>query len=469
MKDSHTGEGSKYVWQADLPLETTSQTQTGARGAEPGQHSRLQTDLLEAILSSANLEAAYRRVKANDGAGGVDGVSLSDFTTWYEPRREGLLRRLRLGNYRPQPVRRTYIIKSNGKQRPLGIPVLFDRMIQQAIHQVLSPVLETRFSPHSHGFRRGCRGHDAVRKIRESIKEGYRWSVDIDLKSFFDTVPQARALEALRRHLGGDGEVVRLIKRFLQAGYVEGGSIHPTPEGMPQGGPLSPLLSNLVLDALDKELENRGHRFVRYADDFAVLVRSQRAANRVFEGLCKFLENKLGLAVNRDKSAVRPVQELSYLGFSFKHRKIRVSENSLAGFKYRLKQLSNRNWSVSMQYRMSQIRQYVRGWMGYFGLGELYSIWLPTDRWLRCRIRMCYWRQWKRPKRRYLNLRRLDTRPKIAGGYAKTSKGYWRIALTIGHNTGMTNQWLEEEGLIRIAQTWWDVKSLRITALKLTA
>ena len=188
MKDSHTGEGSKYVWQADLPLETTSQTQTGARGAEPGQHSRLQTDLLEAILSSANLEAAYRRVKANDGAGGVDGVSLSDFTTWYEPRREGLLRRLRLGNYRPKPVRRTYIIKSNGKQRPLGIPVLFDRMIQQAIHQVLSPVLETRFSPHSHGFRRGCRGHDAVRKIRESIKEGYRWSVDIDLKSFFDTV-----------------------------------------------------------------------------------------------------------------------------------------------------------------------------------------------------------------------------------------------------------------------------------------
>lgn len=262
-----SGEGLKYVWQSDLPLEPTHKRRPARGHGEPKQHSRLQPELLEAIFSSTNLEAAYGRVKANDGAAGVDGVSLADFTLWFRLRRDGLLRRLHLGNYRPSPVRRTYIEKKNGKKRPLGIPTVFDRIVQQAIHQVLCPILDSGFSSYSYGFRPNCRGHDAVRRINESINEGFRWSVDIDLKSFFDKVPQARALEALRERLDGDGPVVRLIKRYLQAGYVELGAYHDTPEGMPQGGPLSPLMSNLVLDALDKELERRGHRFVRYADD----------------------------------------------------------------------------------------------------------------------------------------------------------------------------------------------------------
>jgi len=278
-----------------------------------------------------------------------------------------------------------------------------------------------------------------------------------------------RALEALRERLDGDGPVVRLIKRYLQAGYVELGAYHRTPEGMPQGGPLSPLLSNLVLDALDKELEQRGHRFVRYADDFVVLVKSERAAQRVFASLCRFIEKRLGLEVNRDKSAVRPIRELSYLGFSFRLGKIVVSEASLAEFNYRLKQYTRRNWSVSMEYRLYQIRQYVRGWMGYFGLSENSSLWIWIDRWLRRRVRMCYWRMWKRPRRRYLNLVKIGTSSKYAGGFAKSSKGYWRLAQALGTQTAMSNQWLEEQGLIDIRQQWWSLKLLRITALKQTA
>jgi RNA-directed DNA polymerase len=452
-----------------LPLEPTHKRRTARGHTEPEQHSRLQTELLEAIFSSTNLEAAYGRVKANDGAAGVDGVSLSDFVLWLRLRREGLLRRLHLGNYRPSPVRRTHIAKKNGKKRPLGIPTVFDRIVQQAIHQVLCPILDGSFSAHSYGFRPGCRGHDAVRRIHTLNKEGYRWSVDIDLKSFFDKVPQARALEALRSRLDGDGPVVRLIKRYLQAGYVELGAYHDTPEGMPQGGPLSPLLSNLVLDALDKELERRGHKFVRYADDFVVLVKSERAAHRVFDSLCRFIEQRLDLEINREKSAVRPVRELNFLSFRFHAGKIKVSEESLAEFKHKLKEMSNRNWGVGMDYRMYQIRQYVKGWMGYFGLSGIYSVWLPIDRWLRRRLRMCYWRMWKRPKRRYLNMRKLGAEHKEAAGFARTSKGYWRVAKHLGYKAGMTNEWLANEGLIEIKQQWWNVKFLRITALKQTA
>jgi RNA-directed DNA polymerase len=467
--DSRSGEGPQYVWQPDLPLESTHKRRPARGHTEPEQHSRLQTELLEAIFSSTNLEAAYGRVKANDGAAGVDGISLAEFTAWFTPRREGLLRRLHLGNYRPSPVRRTHIAKKNGKKRPLGIPTVFDRIVQQAIHQALCPILDSRFSPHSYGFRPDCRGHDAVRRIHSLNKEGFRWSVDIDLKSFFDKVPQARALEALRGHLDGDGPVVRLIKRYLQAGYVELGAYRETPEGMPQGGPLSPLLSNLVLDALDKELEGRGHKFVRYADDFVVLVKSKRAAERVFASLVAFIEGKLGLEINREKSAVRPVRELNFLSFRFHAGKIKVSEESLAEFKYQLKELSNRNNSMSADYRMTKIRRYVRGWMGYFGLSEIYSIWLPIDRWLRRRIRMCYWRAWKKPKRRYLNMRKLGAEHKEAAGFARTSKGYWRVAKHLGYKAGMTNEWLANEGLIEIKQQWWNVKFLRITALKQTA
>jgi len=467
--DSRSGEGLQYEWQMDLPLDGSSTRRPQCGASVKRQHSHLQSQLLEAILSESNLSAAYRRVKANGGAAGIDGVELPQFPLWYRLRRASLLRRLRLGNYVPSAVRRCYIPKSNGTKRPLGVPNLFDRIVQQAIHQVLSPRLEPSFSKHSYGFRpkRGCQ--QAVRALHGHIKDGYRWSIDVDLKSFFDTVPHDRALKALRDHLDGDGPVVRLIERYLKAGYIELDQYHATTEGMPQGGPLSPLLSNLVLDALDTELQSRGHRFVRYADDFIVVVKTRRAAERVFASICLLIEGGLGLTVNRDKSAVRPVRELSYLGFSFRLGKIVVSESSLAELKYRLKRYSARSWSVSMRHRLYQLRQYVRGWMGYYGLSEVHSVWLPLDQWLRRRIRMCYWRQWKTSKRRYLNLVQLGTSAKFAGGFARSSKGYWRLAHGLGAFTAMTNKWLEAEGLTELRQLWWNFKFLRITALKQTA
>lgn len=415
------------------------------------------------------MEVAFRRVKRNGGSAGIDGVSLEEFSDWFNPRREGLLRRLRLGNYRPTPVRRCYILKSNGKQRPLGIPVIFDRVVQQSLNDVLCKLFDGSFSENSHGFRPKRGAHKAVRCLKGWISEGNRWSVDIDLKGFFDHVPQDCVLEILRDRLGGKGLIVSLIKRYLKAGYMEQGYWNPTLKGMPQGGPLSPLLSNLVLDQLDKELEKRGHRFVRYADDFVVLVKSRRSAQRVFESLRGFIESKMALQINVDKSKICKTSELEYLGFSFRRNRIVVSKSSFEDFRYELKRLSRRNWGVSMNYRYYRIRQYVRGWMSYFGISEIYSIWPKVDSWLRSRIRMCYWRQWKRAKRRYLNLCKIGTRAKIAGGYAKSSKGYWRIAQTIGHNTGMTNAWLETEGLICIKQLWWELSSLRITALKQSA
>ena len=468
--DSRSGEGPQYAWQFDLPLEGSVSTCRPQHGsAESEQNSELQQQLLGAILSETNLHAAYRRVRANGGAAGVDGVDLSRFKLWYRLRRKVLLRRLRLGNYQPSPVRRCYIPKSNGKKRPLGVPTLFDRIVQQAIHQVLSPRLEPHFSEHSYGFRRKRSCQQAVRVLHGHIKQGYRWSVDIDLQGFFDTVPQARALEALRQRLDGEGPVVQLIKRYLEAGYIELDHYHETVEGMPQGGPLSPLLSNLVLDALDKELERRGHRFVRYADDFVIVVQSERAAERVFASICEFVEGSLELKVNREKSAVRPVRELSYLGFSFRQAKIVVSDEAMDEFNYRLKRLSRRGWGVSMPQRLYQLRQYTRGWMGYYGLSEVSSVWLVLDKWLRRRIRMCYWRQWKRAKRRFLNLVKLGTSRRNAGGFAKSSKGYWRLAQALGTHTGMTTDWLESEGLVNLKQLWWNAKFLRITALKQTA
>lgn len=462
--DSRTGEGSKYVWQADLLGESNLEWPNGQEVEDGGQHSCLQSQLMEMVLCSTNMERAFKRVKCNGGSAGIDGISLNQFKHWYHPRREGLLRRLRKGSYRPAPVRRCYIRKSNGNQRPLGIPVIFDRIVQQSLNDVLNARFNESFSENSHGFRANRNAHGALRKLKTWIGHGHRWAVDIDLKSFFDSVPQHRVLQMLRDRLEGNGIVVRLIKRYLEAGYVENGEWFTSKAGMPQGGPLSPLLSNLILDQLDKELERRGHRFVRYADDFVVLTKSERSAQRVFDSLRGFIENKMGLQVNGDKSQVCQTSELEYLGFAIKCNRIRVSESSLENFRYELKRLSRRNWSVSMSYRYECLRRYVRGWMGYFGISEIYSIWLRIDSWLRCRLRMCYWRQWKKPKRRYLNLCKLDTRARIAGGYAKSSKGYWRIAQTIGHNTGMTNQWLESEGLINIKQLWWDSKSLRITA-----
>ena len=432
------------------------------------QYSHEHEELLEQILHPNHMNLAWRQVRSNQGSAGIDKVSITAFPQWLNERSEGLVKRLLGGRYSPKPVRRVYIPKKPQGERPLGIPIVCDRVIQQSIYQILSPTMEECFSDYSYGFRPRKSAIDAACRVMENIRGGYSWAVDIDLKSFFDTVPHESILKLLRRHIS-DERVIVLIKRYLKAGVIEDGRWSQSNVGVPQGGPLSPLLSNLVLNELDQELEKREHRFVRYADDFVAQVRSEQAAKRVMTSLCRFIETKLKLTVNRSKSGIRHSNKLCYLGFCFKYNRTRVSDDSLTNLKHELKKLTGRSWSVSMKHRMHKIKRYVQGWMGYYGISQIYNIWLPMDQWLRRRIRMCYWKQWKRPKRRYLNLMKLGAKHNKAAGLARSSKAYWRISRWLGTDTGMTNKWLEQAGLISIKQESYEHKARCVTALKQTA
>jgi RNA-directed DNA polymerase len=346
-----------------------------------------------------------------------------------------------------------YIPKASGGQRPLGIPTVFDRVIQQALAQVLGPLFEPGFSRFSYGFRPRRGAHDAVRQAREYLKEGYTVAVDMDLAKFFDSVN----FDVLMCRVSAkvpDLSVRRLIWRYLRAGVMENGQKKPSEQGVPQGGPLSPLLANIVLHDLDTTLEQRGHRFVRYADDFLVLVKSERSGQRVMASLTRFLKQVLRLEVNPAKSQVAPLNQCRFLGFTFRRKKIVWSEKSLAQFRRRVRELTGRSWGVSMEHRLEKLSEYLRGWMAYFALSEYYSPVPELDEWIRRRLRMCYWKQWRRCRKRVGELLKRGVSERQAILTALSRKSYWHLSRTMATHWGLNDAWLKSQGLVSVRDLW---------------
>jgi RNA-directed DNA polymerase len=436
-----------------MSSQDTSNQPRGVAGRRVVEPSAPKNHLLERILARENMRVAWKRVAANKGVAGIDKMSVADFESHARLHWPDIRQSLLAGSYQPSPVLRVEIPKSAGGTRPLGIPTVVDRVIQQAIAQMLVPIFDPGFSEHSYGFRPGRSAHDAVKQVRTYIGEGYRCAVDMDLAKFFDMVNH----DVLMHRVAGkvrDKRVLRLIGKYLRAGVMVDGRLQQTSKGVPQGGPLSPLLANIVLDDLDKELETRGHKFVRYADDFVILVRSQRAGNRVMASVSAFLERKLRLKVNENKSRVSTTNQIVFLGFIFKGKKIRWSDKAFRAFKRQVKRLTGRSWFVSMAYRLKKLATYIRGWMNYFGISEYYRPVPEIDHWLRRRIRMCYWKQWRYARTKIRNLLRLGTHPGVAIPMSLSRKGPWNGSRTLATQTGMTNQWLKDQGLISVKEQW---------------
>jgi RNA-directed DNA polymerase len=405
--------------------------------------------LMEQILSRENLRKALKRVEKNKRSHGVDGMPVESLRAYLMTHWASIRASIEDGSYVPAPVRRVEIPKPAGGVRLLGIPTALDRFIQQAISQVLTPLFDPTFSEFSYGFRPGRRGHDAVRKARSYIEEGYRWVVDIDLEKFFDRVNHDRLMGILAKRVQ-DKTLLKLIRRYLESGVMIGGVKVANEQGVPQGGPLSPLLANIVLDELDKELERRGHRFVRYADDCNIYVKSRRAGERVMTSITRFIENKLRLKVNMEKSAVDRPWKRKFLGFSFTWEpkpRIRVARESLKRAKQKLKELTSRSKPIPMQKRIEEINQFVVGWCNYFALADTPTPFRQLDEWLRRRLRMCLWKQWKTPRTRIRKLISLGVPKGKAFEWGNTRKKYWRIASSpILHQT-LGSAWWQSQGL----------------------
>lgn len=409
-------------------------------------------ELLEEILNPNNLNKAYKKVVANKGVAGVDGITVEEEFDYLKENGDRIKNQIRKRRYKPQPVKRVQIPKENGKMRNLGIPTVTDRIIQQAIFQVISPIFEKQFNDNSFGFRPGKSCEQAVIKALEYLNDGYEWIVDIDLEKFFDTVNQDKLITIIGKTIT-DGDVVSLIRKYLSAGVMEKGIVKPTYVGTPQGGNLSPLLSNIMLNELDKELEARGLNFVRYADDCIILVKSEKAANRVLTSITKFIEKKLGLKVNAEKSKVTRPTKIKYLGFSFWKNpkgqwKPKPHIKSYQKLVRKLKQLTDRSWSISLDNRIKKINYVVRGWVNYFRIANMRQKIIDIDKHLRTRIRVVIWKQWKKTLRRYKALRQLGLTHELAFNCANTRKGYYQICKTTYIQYAINNGRLRKKGLV---------------------
>jgi RNA-directed DNA polymerase len=407
--------------------------------------------LLEYILSPANLNNAYKQVKRNDGSGGVDKMDTKTLLPYLQAHREELLRALQEGSYKPQPVRRVEIPKENGKKRQLGIPTVVDRVIQQAITQQLMPMYERQFSQYSYGFRPKRNAHQAVKQCQKNANEGFCYVVDMDLEKFFDKVNQSKLIEVLSRTIK-DGRVVSLIHKYLRAGVMTKGYYEETPMGVPQGGNLSPLLSNIILNELDKELDKRGHRFVRYADDCMIFCRSKRAAERVLASITKFIEEELHLKVNREKTTAAHIKDVKFLGYGFYFNKngcgIRTHRKSVEKMRAKIRELTSRNNGWGNERRKESLRQFITGWLNYFRLADMKNLLEKTDEWFRRRLRSLIWKQWKRIKTKLRNLIKLGIPKQKAREFANTRKGFWRTADSPILNRSITNDRLRLSGYI---------------------
>lgn len=428
-------------------------TRGGLRGA-PAQtkettHGPTVSELMDRLVASQNMRAALRRVEQNKGAAGVDGMTVKHLRPWLIANWRTLKQSLLDGTYRPQPVKRVEIPKPTGGIRLLGIPTVTDRLVQQAILQVLTPLFDPHFSRASYGFRPGKRGHDAVRRAREYVREGHAWVVDMDLEKFFDRVNHDMLMSRVARKVS-DKLLLRLIRRFLESGVLIDGLVSASEEGTPQGGPLSPLLSNIVLDDLDKELERRGHKFARYADDCNIYVRSRRAGERVKASVTAFLQDRLHLRVNESKSAVDRPWKRKFLGFSLlaQGRRIRLAVQSVTRVKDKIRSLTQRSAAVSMSERIKRLNQYLGGWIGYFALAETPSTFEELDEWLRRRLRLCQWKQWKRTRTRVRELRALGLNELNVWEAAGSRKAYWRIAASPPLHKALSNAYWQAHGLV---------------------
>jgi len=448
---------------ADNPAEMPGQPRRAGGGTAEGMDAARQTaparmgasgdgtlNLMDEVVSRGNLAAAYKRVLRNRGAAGVDGMTVDELSPYCREHWPRIREELLSGRYRPQPVRRVMIPKPGGGERMLGIPTVLDRLIQQALLQVLQPVFDPHFSADSFGFRPGRSAHAALLRAREHVRAGYRWVVDLDLEKFFDRVNHDVLMARVARRVK-DKRVLRLIRRYLQAGMLEGGVVSPRTEGTPQGGPLSPLLSNILLDEWDRELERRGHRFVRYADDCQIYVRSEAAGERVMASLTRFLEERLRLRVNRAKSAVARPWERTFLGYSFTRHteaRLKVAASSVQRLKAKLRVLWRQGRGRSLRPFIAELTPVLRGWTGYFRLSEVKGVFEAVDGWVRRRLRVMLWRQWKRPRTRAHRLVQLGLDRSRAYQSAYNGHGPWWNAGASHMNQAVPTRLLRHLGLV---------------------
>ena len=439
-------EGQTFMWITENNLTNNDQLGYG---------------LLEFILSPNNLNQAYLQVKRNKGAGGIDKMEVESLKDYLIRYKDELIKSILEGKYQPNPVRRVEIPKENGKTRQLGIPTVVDRVIQQSISQVLSQIYEKQFSDTSYGFRPRRSAHQALRTCQKNITEGYVWSVDMDLEKFFDTVNHSKLIEVLSRTIK-DGRVISLIHKYLNAGVVIRNKFEQTVVGVPQGGPLSPILSNVMLNELDKEIEKRGHRFVRYADDMVILCKSKRSSERTLRNLLPYIEGKLFLKVNTEKTSVAQISKIKFLGYSFYRYKgecqLRVHPKSVLKMKEKMKELTSRSNGWGNERRKESLKQYIVGWVNYFKLANMKGLLIKTDEWYRRRLRMVIWKQWKRIRTKLKNLIKLGINKYKAWEYANTRKGYWRTANSPILTRTVTNERLKEAGYVFLTDYYRKVK-----------
>lgn len=409
--------------------------------------------VMETVCERENCLRAWKRVKANQGSPGIDGMKVEELPGHLKQHWPAIREQLLSGTYRPQPVKRVEIPKPDGGVRKLGIPTVLDRLIQQAVMQVLQRQWDASFSQHSYGFRPQRSAHQAVAQAQQYVREGHGWVVDLDLEKFFDRVNHDRLMSAVARRIG-DKRVLKLIRAFLEAGVMEGGLVSPVEEGTPQGGPLSPLLSNLVLDELDRELERRGLRFARYADDCNIYVRSERAGWRVMASITRFLTRRLKLKVNAAKSAVARPGKRKFLGFSLSHGqqpKRRIAPKALLRFKQKIRELTGRNRGISVEAMTKELASYLRGWKSYFGFCQTPSVLAGLDRWMRRRLRSMIWKQWKRGKVRFRQLRQRGVGQDLAAETAGARHSCWRLANSPALTHALPNAYFDSLGLPRLS------------------